>query len=273
MKFNAESLIETGSSAGSCESYIVQSPHNSGVECKYEMNTYEHAHGNWINPSNSSQVIFRHEIPAASKGAWLHSKTGKLDENNKLLLYSAATNEINSTNTACPPTDTMWSDGYNKISVVCKSSCPEFNDVKECQDAKCDPVATCTDTTVGFICKCPSTHYGNGITCTKIIIEDECSNGSHDCPQVCHDQTLGFSCSCRDDQLDVNGDERGCIDFGATKCCETFRIGVDGRNDRKLLCSYRRASSKTGMMDYTCEPNREFCETNQQKTKEYCEDS
>ena len=255
-KCKPEALLLAGL-GGCCASYIVKGHLIGEVEYKYKMSSYVLAYGNWVNPNNSSQMIFRYDNPGSPlKGTWVHSVNGEMGEDKTTLLYSASSNEVN---TACPPTDTTWKDtSGNQFSVVCKSSGPEFIDIKKCQDAKCDPVASCTDTALGFVCKCPSTHYGNGITCNEIIIEDECSNGNHNCPQVCHDKIIGYTCSCRDDQIDINGDGLVCVDIGAKKCCETFRIGVDGRNDIKLMCSYQRINSYTGMMDYTCEPDREF---------------
>ena len=252
-----EALIETGNSAGCCKSYIVKKPFDiNAIEYKFEEGSYPYTHGNWVNPDNSSELLLRFDVVGPYEGTWMHAVAGEPGDE-EVFSYTATSNEINPTNTACPPTDKMWHDSAgNQFSVLCKSSGPEVYDVQKCQDAKCDPVATCIDTVIGYTCKCPSTHYGNGITCTEHIIEDECLNGNHDCPEICNDQVIGFSCSCQDDQIDAEGDGRICKKD--PKCCETFSMGIDGRNDIQLMCSMRETNEFTGMMDYTCEPNREF---------------
>ena len=174
-----ESLIETGGSAGCCESYIVKSPHSPAIEYKYEEGTYSLTHGNWVNSNNSSQLIFRIDIDGPLKGMWIHSVSGKPENG---IAYSAFSNEVNPINSACPPTDSMWTTGNGiNFSVICKSSGPEINDIQKCQDAKCDPVATCTDTSVGFSCKCPPTHYAVKLFYTKETKESKRPTSSFVC--------------------------------------------------------------------------------------------
>ena len=97
----------------------------------------------------------------------------------------------------------------------CKSSDSEGEDKDPCQNANCDPVATCIAEGGSATCICPDGYEdinGDGKECQDI---DECVGGLDDCDEVadCQNTEGGYECICPDGYEDVSGDGKVCQDI------------------------------------------------------------
>lgn len=73
----------------------------------------------------------------------------------------------------------MCNSGYelNEVDQNC-------NDINECDSRSCHQFGTCINTIGSYKCECISGYTGNGMECTKILV-NECVTGQHNCEQVC----------------------------------------------------------------------------------------
>lgn len=94
--------------------------------------------------------------------------------------------------------------------------------------AKCDPNASCTDTSSGYACACNMGYDGNGLTCTDV---DECSMSPAPCDShaTCTNTPGSFTCACDTGYI---GDGTTCAPSSFKKIAAaggfTCAVGTDG---------------------------------------------
>ena len=159
--------------------------------------------------------------------------------------------------------------------IGCKSSKSNGGEKDPCQDADCDPLATCVSQGGSATCSCPEGYddtNGDGTECQDI---DECVEGIDDCDEVadCQNTEGSYECICPDDYEDRNGDGTECVQSctaegeshavvpDAPECCSGLvSVGCDEVDPATGQCApCGGATYCTACGDGDCGPGENEC--------------